>query len=670
MRALATGTTAWVILWGALLGSAGPAAAVAEPAEILVLGRGLPLPPGVPAYGSVLIDRERLLDVAGGRLELALQDVAGFQQFRRADSRSANPSAQGATLRALGGNAASRTLVLLDGVPMADPFFGYIPWSALAPERLAAARVTRGGGSGAFGAGAVAGTIELLSATRVDLPGLAAAGAVGSHGSSELSGAATAELGGGFASVSGRWDRSDGFWTAPDGQRVAASVPAANAGWSLGARAVAPLGAAELQARVLLFRDDRTLRFRGADSVSQGQDASLRLISRSDWQVEALAYLQARNFSNVVVSAATFRPTLDQRNTPSTGLGSKVEVRPPVGDAHLLRLGGDVRLADGEMFETAFNAGTGAVTARRRAGGRQISAALFAEDDWTLDDLVLTGGLRVDRWAIRNGRFESRNPAGAVTVRQDFADRSDWRVSGRAGALWRVTGALSLRGAAYSNWRLPTLNELYRPFVVFPVTTEANAALAPERLQGVEVGVEFAPLATVRMSATLFDNQLRDAIANVTVGPNLRQRRNVEAISARGLELAGTFGWADLTLSGSWAWSRSRVRSAVTPLDGLRPAQAPEHVVSATLGWSPSERTAASATLRHVGSQYEDDLETDLLPAATTIDLFARQALWRGISLVARAENLLDKDVVTRNAGGSLDLGTPRTLWLGVRLER
>ena len=37
---------------------------------------------------------------------------------------------------------------------------------------------------------------------------------------------------------------------------------------------------------------------------------------------------------------------------------------------------------------------------------------------------------------------------------------------------------LDLRAAAYTGLRLPTLNELYRPFVVFPVTTRANAALA------------------------------------------------------------------------------------------------------------------------------------------------------------------------------------------------
>ena len=114
------------------------APAFADDEDILVLGRGLPMGPGIPAYGSVLIDADRLREV--GRLEGALLDVAGFQQFRRSDSRSANPSAQGATLRALGGNAASRTLVTLDGVPVADPFFGFVPFTALAPERLGAVR--------------------------------------------------------------------------------------------------------------------------------------------------------------------------------------------------------------------------------------------------------------------------------------------------------------------------------------------------------------------------------------------------------------------------------------------------------------------------------------------------------------------------------------------------
>jgi ribonuclease HII len=89
---------------------------IAPADTIVVIGSGLDATPGTPAYSIVEIDREKLVTTASDRLEDALASVAGFQQFRRSDSRSSNPTAQGVTLRALGGNASSRALVLVDGV--------------------------------------------------------------------------------------------------------------------------------------------------------------------------------------------------------------------------------------------------------------------------------------------------------------------------------------------------------------------------------------------------------------------------------------------------------------------------------------------------------------------------------------------------------------------------
>jgi len=637
--------------------------------RIVVTGEGLSLPPGTPAYGSVIIDRDRLTNSASGRIESVLGDVAGFQQFRRSDSRSANPSAQGATLRALGGNASSRTLVLLDGVPMADPFFGYIPFSALVPDRLSVVRVTRGGGIGAFGAGAVAGTIELASATRDQLPTLAASAFYGSKDATELTASLTPDLGGGYVSLSGRWDRGDGFQTTPKDQRVAATAPAAYDGWSTNLRAVAPLSAtSEIQFRGTIFHDERTLRFKGADSMSEGQDASIRFISRGAWQVDALAYIQARNFSNIVISASTFRKSLDQRNTPSTGIGGKIELRPPVGPDHVLRVGADTRFATGDMFEDAYNANIAAnpVTSRRHAGGEQMTTGVFAEDDWTLGRLVLTGGVRADRWTISNGFYRA---TGAGAANNSFADRSDWQFSGRAGALYRISDAVALRGAAYSGFRLPTLNELYRPFVVFPITTRANAALTPEKLKGAEAGVDVTPVQGLTLSVTGFINRLDDAIANVTLTnvANTRERQNVDHITAKGVELTAIGRVSDFLLSASYAYSHSMVHAPGMGFDGLTPAQSPRHAASATLGWEPKEGPALSATLRYVSKQYEDDLQKDVLPHALTVDAVARLPLGHGVTLVARGENLFDEEVVTRNAAGSIDLGTPRTLWIGFR---
>lgn len=642
-----------------------------QAAVIVVTGRGLDDTPAVPAYDVRTIDREALIEAASGRLESALSSVAGFQQFRRSDSRSSNPSAQGVTLRALGGNATSRALVLLDGVPMADPFFGYVPLSALAPERLAAARVTRGGGSGAFGSGAVAGTIELESAGAAELGLLSGQALVDQRGESELSATLAPQLGRGFAVLSGRWDRGKGFWTTPRSQRVPASVRAGYDSWSVALRAVAPLsGDIELQARGLAFDDRRTLRFAGADSTSSGQDASLRLVGRGAWRFDVLGYVEARDFSNIVISSTTFRKSLDQTKTPTLGYGGKAELRPPLGDRHTLRLGVDWRVAQGNTQETAFNATTGAITARRKAGGRNADFGLFVEEDWTLGRMVLTGGLRADRTNIADGSLTVRNAAGAITAENLYADRSDWQVSWRGGMLAHLGGGFDLRAAAYTGLRMPTLNELYRPFTVFPVTTRNNAALGSERLRGFEAGFDFTPAEGIRLSATVFDDKLRDAIANVTIAANTRERRNVDAIHARGVELGADLRLGQIGFAGSLAWTRARVEASGTSvaLDGMRPAQTPKLAASGTLAWRSRRGWTLGSTLRHVGAQFEDDLQSDVLCAATTLDAFAEVPVTGGVSVVLRAENLTDTKVITRNQAGSIDLGAPRTVWLGLRL--
>ncbi len=639
----------------------------AAPAPIIVTGRGLDASPAAPAYSVQTIDRDQLLITASGRLEDALASVAGFQQFRRSDSRSSNPSAQGITLRALGGNATSRTLVLLDGVPQADPFFGYIPFSALAPERLASARVQRGGGSGAFGAGAVAGTIDLTSASADQLGLFNGTALVDDRGETELSGTLAPKLGAGFAVISGRWDRGRGFFTTPVDQRVPATVRARYDSWSVGARAVASITPdIELQARVAAFRDERLLRFAGAETGARGEDASLRLVGRGPWQFDVLGYVQSRDFHNVVISTRTFLPTLDQRATPATGLGGKIELRPPVGSAHVLRIGADWRSAKGRTDESPYIQGR--ISGYRSAGGTNGDLGLFAEDDWSIGALVLTAGARADRWTVRNGSFQELSTTGVIRSDLTYPNRAGWNGSFRGGAVVKVNGALALRASAYTGLRQPTLNELYRSFTVFPITTRANAALENERLRGFEAGLDWHPIPAITLSGTAFDNKVRDAIANVTINATTRERRNVAAVAARGLEFTGEAKFGAFTFNASASYTEAKVEAPLTALDGKRPAQTPRWAATATAAWRPRPDLTLAFTVRHTGAQFEDDLQTTVLPRVTILNAFAQVPLAGPFSLILRGENLADAAVITRDSGGSIDLGTPRTLWAGVRV--
>jgi len=159
--------------------------------------------------------------------------------------------------------------------------------------------------------------------------------------------------------------------------------------------------------------------------------------------------------------------------------------------------------------------------------------------------------------------------------------------------------------------------------------------------------------------------------ANVTVAPNTRQRQNVDAVRAKGLEFAAALKLGTVSFDGSLALTDAEVQAsgAQAPLDGLRPAQTPRIAASASLSWRPRPGWTLSTTLRHVGAQFEDDLQADALRAATTLDAYLEVPVTGPFSLVLRGENLTDTDIVTRNQAGSIDLGVPRTLWAGVKVR-
>jgi outer membrane receptor protein involved in Fe transport len=665
-----------------------PALAQALPQEIVVTGASLPQTPGDAAYDVATIDRSRLEGVASDRLEDVLRDVAGFAQFRRSNSTSAQPTSQGATLRGLGGNASSRALVTLDGVPFTDPFGGWLSYSAIDPQRLGLVRVTRGGGSGAFGPGALAGTIELNSAGPRELAPVWADAAYGSRNSVDAHAGVSRTIGGGYGFLSASYARGDGFIPIVREDRGPIDEPAPYRQFSLSGRAVFPVGgSSELQASGLIFTDHRTRGTPFQPNSTTGEDASLRLVGHGDWGYEVLAYIQARSFSagfaSIDADRTTATQTLDQYSVPSTGLGGRAEIRPPTGEHVQLRIGADTRYVTGETDEL-YQYVAGTPSNHREDGGHELTVGGFAEASAEpLSDLTLTAGGRIDRWRIIDGFLHQTSFAtGPLASSRQFSDRSGWRPTGRGGIAWKPgDGAVTLRGAAYLGWRLPTLNELYRPFRVGQDSTVANALLKPERLRGVDAGIDFDPLPTLHVAATLFTNRLEDAIGNVTITdpatiasfcPGLAatghciQRQNLNAVTSKGAELDARLTLGLWRLAASYAYTDAHVRSG-TPIDGLRPAQTAKHSASATLGWAPRFADLA-ATLRYIGPQFEDDQNTETLKGAVTLDATALIPLSHGFAVELRGENVTNTRVEAGISGDDIiERATPRTLWIGFR---
>ena len=479
------------------------------PPAIVITGGRLPEAKAERVYAIERIDTRQIEQAPSHELDQLLKDVPGLQLFRRSDARSGHPTSQGVTLRALGGNASSRVLLVLDGVPQSDPFGGWINWPSYDPATLSDIRVVRGGGSVGNGPGALAGTIEMTS--RAD-QGLSGELDGGSRNSIEARGRVGTAAIGGVLSLSARGERSDGFAPITEQSRGPADGPAPYRQWSGRGRWIAPVGGgAELQASASGFHDWRTRGTAFSADRTNGADASLRLVGSGEWQWSALGYWQWRNLRSSTASLNAGRVTatrvLLQDSVPSHGLGGSVELRPPVPQGVELRFGADARRTAGETREL-FTYVAGAPTRRRRAGGETWTSGAFAEASANRGGATFSGGARIDRWQVSRGHlFEQVIAGGAVLRDERDARRDGWLPSARGGVLAPLGGGFNLRSAAYLGWRMPTLNELFRPFRAGLDATAANPDLNPERLKGVEAGIEYAR-GTVRASLTAFINRL------------------------------------------------------------------------------------------------------------------------------------------------------------------
>jgi outer membrane receptor protein involved in Fe transport len=640
---------------------------------------------GQAAFSSVTLGQDRL--VPYNQLDAALEQVPGVSLFRRTTSLSANPTTQGISVRAIAPSAASRALVLLDGVPLNDPFGGWVIWSALPPEDIGSATIIRGAGSGPYGSGALTGTILLNERdntegiSRSDISG-------GGLDTFRAGGSGGAQWGPIALFASGAAEHSNGWIPVePDARGPADNHVRLNAG-TASLRGETELGdGISATLRAGYYSELQGAGLVGAESTAQGETASLtvaRPIVGDDvgWRMQS--WLIASNLSNTSVSTAAKQagttPANDQFSTPALGWGMNAAALGANGSFHW-EAGADLRADQGESHELfSYSAALKRFLSTRRSGGQMLVSGLYAESAYDSAPWLVTLGVRGDHWSTAQGHLVQGVAAtGATTSTIDYAGRDGLLPTGRAGIRRSFDDGEFLRLAAYAGFRAPTLNELYRPFRVGNVVTNADALLVPEKLDGVEVGWG-GSRAAVQWSITGFWNQLHDAVENATVALSncppgtgtCQQRKNVGDIHALGLEADATESLAAaLSLREAVAWTDARVHpgSVAPQLSGKRPAQAPNATITAGAVWQPRTDVSFNASMRWVSAQYEDDLNTIKLGSALTFNVRADWTFREGLSVYGKIDNLLDAKVATGNTTGVINIGAPRIFEIGLSFE-
>ncbi len=661
-----------------------PAAARAQAMETVVVTAAPPDPVGAAAFSTVHLDIGAIRSAP--QLDVALAQVPGLSLFRRNSSLSANPTTQGVSLRSIAPSGAGRALVTLDGVPQNDPFGGWVIWSALPPEDIAAADVVRGAGAGPYGSGALTGVIALKEASS-----LAAEGSGGTHGARRVAAAGGDKWGPLSLFASASVLANHGWIPVSPFQRGDADSTLALDARSASVRAdYAPDAGTLISMRVSTYREARHSGIVGAHSRTDGIIGSLTLAHPErdgalGWRVEA--WLHDSDFAQTSASLSPDRraatPSNNQYATPALGWGMNVALR---GSGYVdWEIGTDLRAARGNAKEqVAFVSGS--FTQNRVSGGKTLIGGLYAEAARHTEQWLITLGLRGDAWSSSGGRVLTTSIATASVLSDYHApSRSGILPTMRAGVR-RDFGGFYLRGAAYEGFRAPSLNELYRPFRLGNSVTAANPALAPEQLYGLGIGAG-GNAGALTWDFTLFWNQLHRAITNVTIGRGpgtfagagfvptgglLIQRRNVADINAPGVEGNIAYTFDPVTLRAAFDWLDQRVHGGSTApqLTGKMPSQAPRATITAGADIALPQDLTWSVSVRYESNRWADDANTQRLGAATSVGTRLSWAIDSNVALFVAAENLFNTRIATtETSDGVRSYDAPRMLSAGIEIR-
>ena len=616
-----------------------------------------------------------------------------FSLYRRQSAVFGHPTSAGVSLRGTGATATARTLVLRDGIPQNDPFGGWISWARYNPELLSSVRIVPAAQAAVWGNQSPAGIVRLTSRELVE-----------NRTSLQFTGGTHETLG--FTMVSDLISddsrfaaqvaaftlQSDGFHGLKKSQRGAVDRPLELVTNGAELRAVwRPADDLTIEPSLSYYDEERgngTILSRNATAAL---DLSLRVtkeVPSRTWQVAA--YYQRRDFealfSSVDATRSREAPALDQFDVPGEGMGGGVTATLHLAEGVDVILGADLRHMNGETNERAGFV-DGAFLRRRRAGGEQFVGGIFARAVCETDaGISLEGSARFDRWAFRNGgRVERRPVTGALLRDMKFGDR-DGTAPSLSGAFgYRFSESVRVRASVGTAFRLPTINELYRPFRVRSDITEANAGLDPERFYTMDAGIEWTPSERFSCDLNIFHHWVQDAIANVPLtdpveaeaiagfvppGGTVAQRRNVEEARVWGIESRARWQISSrcaCTLRYLLSQSEFTKSPGQPLLEGKGFPQSAAHRLVAGVEGDPFQRVHLFAEFEFGSGQYDDVLEERGLDSWWTARLGGQFEVTDALTVQVRVENLFDEEVSTGvSSSGLRSTGLPRSFWLNV----
>ncbi len=519
------------------------------------------------------------------------------------------------TTVSLRGSSADQVQVFLDGLPLNSAAGGGVDLSRIPRAWIDRIEIVRGAAGATYGPGAMGGAVDVVTRRA---PAGSASGAVtfGSFGT--FSGAADGALGGEHwgLSAAGSFDRTGGDFGYLLDKSPSLPESGSEALTRLHDVSYSVGGLAKLWADVGRGRLDAALQAAGGARDLPG---TAYHFTPSDGQDDARLGLAAQ-LSRPLASGLDLELGLTAREDH---LDVRIAPTPQVRQRdHATDL--SARLL--------WTAGPSALSLRLSAGAEQLDVQGASGHGWgafslaAADELALAGG----RLTVAPGvRYDRQGPFDGL--------------SGRLGAVGRLTDILRLRGSVGRAFRIPSFGELYlqqgsllpNPALVPESSWSADAALVAEGRLG---------LASVGAFAQLY----RDLVVWEAVWQGRASPINDGKASARGLEVelaSAPFGRAALLASAAYTWlATETLRGDDLILGKELPHRAPQRLF-ARLSAAPGP-VELHGEAHFVAAQWGDRENSAALrvPAALTFNAGAGVRLRRApeVNLSLEVKNLFD----------------------------
>jgi outer membrane receptor protein involved in Fe transport len=499
-------------------------------------------------------------------------------------------------------------LVLLDGRRVNEAFQGNVEFSQLAADNVDHATVLRGPASYAYGSGAMAGVVDIVSRNgRNQEPFVETRAAAGNYETWQVRAA-----GGGqfdqvdtYAAVS--HVQTDGYRPLPDDPKLdwQADDYFVNLGWSPSERDMFRLTTG-------YYTGEGTDRD-GGRTVDRTYQT---LTWDHAWNPDLDAVLTWRGYNTIEDSDYLLADLTRAYTLRSTGTELEQTLRP----VSWLRLvaGGDVRQDNADITDVE------SFTHREYVGG------LFAEADISLSEqLVLSLGARYDKHELYHGKL-----------------------SPRAALLYRIVPGIEAYVSAANAFRTPGISDRYIATGYQGAWLQGNPDLKPMTLTAYELGLRQQIGEQAAWRVALFYNDIHDLFDFdvtadapppgyfVVMEPANTARAHTQGIEADGhVCIGGGFTvFANLSYTdGEYDEHATKPDAVGNQIANLAPVK-----IAAGIAWHNGRQTH-SLTGRYVDEREVDVDNTAKLDSSTVVDWSSRYALNDHVALTLNIYNLFDE---------------------------